>query len=359
MKIDSLQLLRAVAALLVVLNHALFTIKRKAGVDTVDMAQAAALGKLGVELFFMISGYIMVISTRDRSAPGAQPLAFFWRRCIRVVPLYWLATLIYALKLAVSGEPPSLAAMFKSLLFIPYENAKGYWHPVYGLGWTLNYEMLFYALFALALTQKLARGVAGLLLLMGAAVGAGLWLNPAPGSGHEQLLAFWCAPILLCFCAGMALGWWRLALGQRVWRLRFQVQAALALGFILAYCFGIQQWQGAQLFSPLAALGAMGVCGLAAEPPSGAGRASSLRRGVVLLGGASYSLYLTHSFVLGPAGRAWGLAAWHGGTAAFLALTLVLTVLLALAVYRWLEQPLQAFLLRRLPAPAALPAQPG
>ncbi len=115
-------------------------------------------GHLGVDLFFIISGFVMMYSTEHNHSN------FFLKRIIRIVPLYWTATFvlfIFALFFPsfLLTTSANFIHLIKSLFFIPFE--KGGEHaPILTLGWTLNLEMYFYLLFAISLTiNKNLRGV--------------------------------------------------------------------------------------------------------------------------------------------------------------------------------------------------------
>lgn len=112
-------------------------------------------GTSGVDLFFVISGFIVVVTT---AGVDTKPFDFWRRRIVRVVPLYWLLTL---LMVTVALIAPGLFKTLKvapetvlqSLLFIPHfsQSFSGVVWPLLVPGWTLNFEMFFYALFGLAL----------------------------------------------------------------------------------------------------------------------------------------------------------------------------------------------------------------
>ena len=119
-------------------------------------------GASGVDLFFVISGFIMYHTNRDRFGRGGAPTDFFVRRLIRIVPLYWLCTLAVVL-LHFGGlyanKVITWFSLGSSLLFLPDPNI------VLGVGWTLNYEMYFYSIFAIWLLLGTTRsGIAGVLL---------------------------------------------------------------------------------------------------------------------------------------------------------------------------------------------------
>ena len=161
--IEGVQYLRGIAALMVVFFHSrsYFT----------DIAAWTGVGARGVDLFFVISGFIMAYSTRhvdQNSSIAKESLIFLAKRIIRIVPLYWIALLwtsgpYWILWLSTANSPldvvlnpnPDLIAIVKDFFFIPHlsidEDEAGEIFPVLIQGWTLNYEMFFYCLFALSM----------------------------------------------------------------------------------------------------------------------------------------------------------------------------------------------------------------
>jgi len=130
-QIYSLQILRAVAAASVVYAHT-FT--------------APQFGSFGVDLFFVISGFVMYMIVRR---PDTTPASFLAARVARIVPLYWAVTTMVLLVAWLAPQlmgttVADLGDYLKSLLFIPYLRADGIMVPMLMPGWTLNYEMLFY-----------------------------------------------------------------------------------------------------------------------------------------------------------------------------------------------------------------------
>ncbi len=313
--IYNIQALRALAALLVVCVH-LDTVLAPAGVRPADVLFGAG----GVDLFFVISGFVMVYTTARRPVTAG---AFLLNRIMRVVPLYWLVTLaLFGIALimpsllgASRAAPLDLA---RSLLFIPFVKANGLVQPLFFLGWTLNYEMFFYALFAAALALSGGR-IARTTWLAAAALLAlllvGLAARPA-----GVIARFYTDPILIEFAFGMALGLlhWR-GLTMNRW-------LALALAVAGAMLLLGQELRPAQHRAIYAGVpGLMIVAAmLSLEARGWAWRA----RPVQLVGAASYALYLCHPFVTQALAR---LSARIGSPAAAIGLA-ALAVMLALGV---------------------------
>jgi peptidoglycan/LPS O-acetylase OafA/YrhL len=149
---QSIQALRAIAAILVVLMHQIFYYDAnlpyllEAGPKMSTFFEFKSFGAAGVHLFFVISGFVMALILESR--PEQTPGKFIKDRITRIAPLYWTATFAWILL----HEQGTYTAenIVKSLLFIPVKDV----FPVLGVGWTLNYEMFFYALFAIT-TLKL------------------------------------------------------------------------------------------------------------------------------------------------------------------------------------------------------------
>jgi len=151
-QIQSIQALRAIAALFVVGFHSTVLWHDKFNQNVTPWKN----GNSGVDLFFVISGFIMVLSSRKLLGRADAWRRFMTLRLVRIVPLYWLAT---AAKLAAITALPALALhtnptawnTVASFLFVPSRDAIGVIRPVIDVGWTLSYEMLFYIVFAAAL----------------------------------------------------------------------------------------------------------------------------------------------------------------------------------------------------------------
>ena len=165
-RIDILQVIRLFAASMIILYHT---------------GLIGGRGYFGVQVFFVLSGFLAYYSTRRPVSAGR----YLVRRCIRLIPLYWIFTILTFALLTVR---PGLSNMsdadplhlLKSLLFIPYKGDAGYTLPILAVGWTMQYEMAFTLLFTLALlVSHRRRGlICGLLLLALTAVG--LWVKPKP-----------------------------------------------------------------------------------------------------------------------------------------------------------------------------------
>jgi exopolysaccharide production protein ExoZ len=337
----AIQGLRGLAAIFVVMSHAVYSLNVKADQGRAVGGIIEALGHMGVLIFFAISGFIMVLTTRRHFGRSRASIIFFTKRIIRIVPLYWATTIIYALKLAFDGRAPSFLNYVQSLFFVPYRDFLGDFRPIYGLGWSLNYEIVFYVIFGVSLLLPYRRGVA---LTFAALIALGITRSLLPEgtmSALPQMVQFWCDPIVMFFLAGMMVGHLHATIPLKSLHIptsiAFAVSAVVCGGAIWAASIWPEGYTAAFL--------AWSACGLAvalcafARSPAKLGLSGRL---LSALGDSSYSLYLTHSFVLGPLARILGpLFLFHDmGRAAFVVVATLLCVSVGWLCFIWFERPL-------------------
>ena len=198
----NLQVLRGIAALMVVCFHA--TIYYFAVPEHRLMPEWSYYGAAGVDLFFVISGFVMVHVSHNRFGSLASQLDFLYDRATRIYPPYWVATLpvIIACVLLSKGVNITLdtKTFFSSLFLLP--TAEGF--PLLRVGWSLIHEMYFYIVFSFFLLGKRETLFQKLLLWTLIILGAALYL-PSPWLDIPLLkIAF--NPFTLEFIAGCLLG---------------------------------------------------------------------------------------------------------------------------------------------------------
>ena len=284
-RLASLQILRGLAAWIVVFHHfmQLFFNFQCSHWLSCFVAQR---GNVGVDVFFVISGFVMVVTTHGR---GMTPRTFAAKRVARIVPAYWLWTAILAaLVLALpNGLYPygisSHSAVFESALlsifFVPHQNPAAYGlFPLLTVGWSLNYEMLFYAVFAASLVLQ---GTRQLLL-----VGAVLVLLSSFWPWRLPLSEFLHNKLIWEFLYGVLLGWCFATRRLPMNKAAGAVLAILGIAFIAAFSpqYRAMTWG---LGSLLIVYGALCLEDHAAR-----------LRLLVRLGDLSYSTYLGHCVVL-------------------------------------------------------------
>jgi len=277
----SIQVLRFVAAMSVVIFHAYVALMWRPGHIPDQVDHAFAVGASGVHIFFVISGFVMVYtSLRSRLTPGS----FLKRRLIRIYPIYLLVGAAYLLVHQLLGSPYHLTAadIAGAALLLP-----GYSPLVIGPGWTLSFEMYFYLCFAVALFAGLRRGLA---LLSGF-----YFLSVAARFFVDRNLAFVnlaTDSLLLEFMVGGWLGYaWAngLDIGRRAGALLIVCGLALfATGFWLPY----EKLPSVISWGPPALMLVAGALAFEPELRSRAGRFFAK------LGDSSYLLYLSHVLLL-------------------------------------------------------------
>ena len=292
--LNGIQYLRAAAAIAVVLFHA----AEKTGYHF-------AIGAAGVDVFFVISGFIMWVVTARREP---TPLQFLRARIRRIVPVYWLATAVMVAG-ALGGLFPnlvlSLEHVLASLFFIPARSpSNGEIWPVLVQGWTLNYEMFFYLVFAAALLLPRASRLQAMGGLFGLLVIAGVSFNT-----DNAVLSSFTRPIILEFVAGMMIGELWLKGKMPAPATGFALIALALSGFAAIEVAGLPF--DALVCGPLAAGLVVGVLALEAA------RRIRFVPVVSLLGDASYSIYLWHTFAISVVAKVGtSLASPHPGVLA-------------------------------------------
>ncbi|WP_299684369.1 acyltransferase [uncultured Tateyamaria sp.] len=331
-RVRSIQYLRAVAALSVVAYHAS---KRVDEVFSETVIGIFHLGHGGVDLFFVISGFIMWSIGCD--APRA-PGQFLLRRAIRVIPPYWVATLCWValmLVLGVGWIVITPAHVIQSLLFVPHWSPTfpdTFW-PVLVPGWTLLFEMFFYALFALTLLVTHQWRLIALAAALLSLVGLGWLMSP-----ETAAMQAYTSPLLLEFLAGCLIAEvWRRGVSGLWTGVALIIAGLLALVFLTPLAVPDQTSWGRPLTFGLA--GALivwgGVCLERYLPDM-----PLLER----LGDASYAIYLFHFFVIQIFAAFWNrlpLVDNIAGAGGFVILCLTASSVLGLWLFNSMERPLQ------------------
>jgi exopolysaccharide production protein ExoZ len=300
-------------------------------------------------VFFVISGFIIAyIGARS-------PDRFLTRRLVRIVPFYWTATLavfgaaILAPHILRSTQADYLQLLC-SLFFIPRETSHAAMAPTLILGWSLNYEMYFYLMFALALA--IAPRKAPVLCCLG--IVATALLIEVSGLSHPSV-RFYARPLVFEFVFGVCvyylmaaaerhIGWY----GQRP-RIRWglwvaALSAALLIGVEEAYGgFGLPRFLAAGVPAFVLVLTA-----LLLERLYGVKTKSNI---IFVVGESSYILYLIHPYVI------YGVLRTAFSTRAELSLPATIGLVIALpfvstvaavAIHVWFEKPVLASLRRTL-----------
>lgn len=341
-----LQILRFVAAMLVAVMH----ITQAISIHITGKGEAVywGTGAVGVDIFFIISGFVMMMSTAKLPMDGPTRWENAWifmkRRIQRIVPLYWFYTLLkVALLVAVPAlafkstiDPAHVAA---SLFFLPTTAPWGLIQPTLPVGWTLNFEMLFYLVFAIAIAIGAPRIRWCLAIFLCVFLAGRLFPSNVP-------LAFYAQSIIFEFIIGVAFAQMLLRWGPGpVTAGALLLVAGTAFTFFLGWDSTSDRLWPWGIGSAAIVLGTLWV----ERVVDGKAWAKPL----AFLGDASYSIYLSHTFVV-PACVIVLKKLGVMDLATVFLVTSVAVMAAGAASYLWLEKPLIAIskrLLFRAPRP--------
>lgn len=313
-KIYSLEILRFVAAFLVLLNH-------YKGYDN---------GFIGVDIFFIISGFVIMYATEKNTH------FFFIRRLIRIIPLYWALTALFFFGLILfpnqfGKSTANIIFFLKSIFFIPFENnniGPGYGHsPYIFLGWTLNFEIFFYFIFQISmLISHKFRGLIAIFLL--------LLINIFFSFAHFNnfILLTYSHPILLEFCFGITLfNIWKLIEVDR--KINF-LNIILPLLICILILFYLQSGLGDFRFrTSYTALSIVFFFTLIL-------RNLPKMNFFLLLGSISYPIYLIHPYVRELALRLNNIFVYNFSYDVIFIFLIIIDVILAYLIFVLYEKPL-------------------
>ena len=277
-----IQVLRAVAALMVVVHHATIMLGDRDGLPIGNWTNGAS----GVDIFFVISGFVMSISSAPLRKTLHPARIFLARRLERVVPLYWIVTTVKVLSvLALPGLALNALGtpwhVIASYLFLPAGM-----DPVVVVGWTLNFEFLFYLIFAavLAIRGSLLKVLIPVLLVV---VLLRYLPQPHVSAGVRVYESSMVLEFLFGVLLALAVDW------VRGWNLAVAI-GFVVVGFSVFFHWGAPiglPWRGLDWGLPALAV----VAGtIAMERPLG----KFAPKWMLELGDASYSIYLVHGLVL-------------------------------------------------------------
>jgi peptidoglycan/LPS O-acetylase OafA/YrhL len=348
MKVRSIQFLRAIAILLVLYIHAL-----DMGASTGPSLQWSFFhlpyfGSVGVDIFFVISGFIITWSA-GRYLGSREALRFLRNRFLRLIPVYWIATALFlAIQLHhwLKGDPSFLRSpllIAKTIILLPVFDKTYFVLPLLQQAWTLSFEWLFYLIFFLSIFLSIRRKEIFLFATILAAVIIGRLLQPT-----DLRLIFLANPILLEFLLGIALC--RCYTRLKVTR---PLAATMLITAILIFSYEIANGFGDIYLNDYTLNGQLSmtrflVWGIPSALLVGGciflEKNASLvslwnNRMISFIGDASYSIYLTHVSIFGLCG------AVFTRTGYFLNHDLAVFVLMLLAIigggafYKWVEVP--------------------
>ena len=281
--IIGIQFLRFLAASLVVLTHTLG-----------EYDDLRSFGGFGVDVFFVISGFVIYLIT------DSGHKNFFVKRLIRIVPIYWLFTI--GISIIALLEPQLLRSasfdvtqIIASLFFIPYWTENAGFAPILTLGWTLNFEMLFYLFFfiSLKISHKYRALITSILILLMVAS-----LKFFNFYGEFSALKFYSSTIWFEFIFGMLIGWFYQ--NGRIYTLNSVSFTVLSITSLCGMAYlQLNELDTVPRFVQFGLPSFVLVVAFIAYEDTFARLGNGLKRTFLWLGEMSYPVYLIHIYVIG------------------------------------------------------------
>lgn len=347
MKLSNLQILRFIAAGLVLFSHvqhqALKLFTANSSFNVFEPIYWAG----GVDIFFVISGFIMYYIASDKFGARGATFGFLLKRLARIAPPYWLFTVLMVISTVlfakhISHPNFSFSLLLSSLFFIPKMNSYGLFYPVLMLGWTLNFEFFFYIVFSIGLLFKRKFGVV-LIVLMLLMIASLKFVVNVEGAMFE----FYSNPIIFEFVFGIFLAMCFLS----GFRLPLLVSVCVVLLSIVLMVtlksagIASNYWSYRFLWMGLPAL--LLCSGFVLSDVKDNNSSNGIRDFLSFMGDASYSLYLSHPFSLNLIALLW-VKCKFGTPWLYVGISCFFSLLCAVFVYLWIEKPLVGFSSRLL-----------
>lgn len=340
-----IQALRFLAALMVVCCHATFYTQER----LLSSVAVFGLGSNGVPLFFVISGFVIVLASQKLINDKNGWKKFAAKRIIRIVPLYWMLTSFKIVVMAFSAglilhSNIDFTKILQSFFFIPPLNIDGQIQPILGVGWTLNFEMFFYLLFTIAILLRI-----NTLLFSGIIMIALTVLSFFKTPEWPVAISFYANPIVINFLFGM------MAAAMITKNYKTPKPLAITLLFVgLAYLFSPLQYQlhfapfTAAIANAIASFSVVYCCAQLEKNTR-----IQVPSFIVFFGAASYSLYLIHP-VIAPLSPT--VLKKIGLISPFLSVVfcIVLALIAAAITYSFFEKPVSKLLNKKFLPKAAM-----
>lgn len=333
----SIQVLRGVAALLVVLYH-LVDAERIYGKGGMLLDGLCRLGFAGVDIFFVISGFVMTTIAAGSYRSMANAGTFLCRRAVRVVPLYWIFTTVIVAMMVAAPHALDVGFQSKNIVasYLLWPTGS---LPLLQVGWTLTYEAFFYVMMAIAIASVAERFIPMYLSVWALAV---LVLQMAPNS--SPAISVVTSPMTWEFIAGAGVGILAPRCNGAMGRVFFWAG-------VVGFCTSALTLDHLNLVEQLPMRRTLSfgvpsvfmVLGLAVRELA---RASKPHRILRSIGDASYSIYLSHLFVITLAARLWARTGYNTtltSHCAFVLSTMALAAVSGFVCYAFVEKPLLKF----------------
>lgn len=291
----SIQALRATAALFVVFDHTItqFNIYHHLpGLSGKILYNIQGIGTVGVYIFFIVSGYIMSLTTFNKSWNKSEALLFIKKRALRIYPVYWiwltLLIVFWLSGLVLKQHDYSFNKIVASYFLLPYSDVSpSRINPVLGQGWTLIYEMFYYLLFTVLISLSIKKSQAPLILTL--VFSFFILIGKNSVTKIPVLDFFMASTIFYFFVLGMAIYKWQ----DLILRLYSTKSLSYFSVFTCIICFYLIVFSNASQGYKNIPMGLMSLGLFLLFFVS-----KSNYKNLSVLGDASYSLYLSHGFIV-------------------------------------------------------------
>ncbi|CAB3755667.1 hypothetical protein LMG29739_02238 [Paraburkholderia solisilvae] len=341
----SLQACRAAAALSVVLFHLGTQLALGKTFGIAWFGELFRFGRAGVDFFFVLSGFIVVTAHQSDFFQPARLFAYLRKRVTRIYPIYWFifvttACLAMTMPSTRAALPHDTPLIVKSLALVPQDPTVvgGTGAPVIVTAWTLQYELVFYAIVGLFIFGRVTAALVVVAMLANSLLCMDVCRFPSE---------FFASPYFLLFGLGAAIAF----VCRAAPRMRHARVVAALGGIAFALTAVIETATRAPLGSHVSII-AYGLSSAAVifglVKAEDVGQVVGGHRWTQLLGDASYSLYLLHFPVLSVLCKIALASGLHGLRGALVTFGFVLIGCVASGVclHVWVERPVLRLLRR-------------
>lgn len=372
MRVNSIQFLRGVAALLVVYEHSMDVATRYGTSWQQKLYHLDNFGCIGVDLFFVISGFIITYVANKYSGFN-DGTHFLQKRFNRINPVYYIATLlclvVFLIQVNVYQAPSQLytnnviGSLVDSSIILPTSANVSSFSPLLIVGWTLSFEWLFYLIFFLLIISNVKRKLIFLLISILLLIGVGQILKP-----DDLRIQFLTNPILLEFVLGVIICHFYLHSSRIPTWLGSTLLLIGVISYLLLIRFGygnvwfyLDTITGKQSLNKFFLWGIPSSCIVAGcvflEKN---GKLSRLfnNRLALLLGDASYSIYLIHYIILNGLSLIYFKTKFHWQGDIMIWLQLIIATVISVWFYKLVEVRLLNFLNRKKPGTMKVQQEP-
>lgn len=333
-KLQSIQALRGIAVILVTCFH-IMSSQRKYDFESALLPHFLSIGFIGVDIFFIISGFILTVITKDYFGNRSKFFKFAYFRFTRIYPLYWLYTLLLLPVLFFKPDLITLEVdLISSFLLLPSDKM-----PLVLVGWTLVYEVYFYVIFSFFILfgthDKLHRYA--FLWFLFISIGSVVF------DQNSILLHFITNPWGIEFIFGMIIGKYYLTSDTKTPFGIFGIILAL-IGFIFIVYYdegvflNIEGWLRIPTYGLAALLLVVSTIQLEKQ-------GFIFNKFLLYIGDASYSIYLSHLFIINVIGKVFSIFSQHTFFSEFITVVTMFAAsfIIGFLSYRFLETPMINF----------------